>query len=474
MLVKARGMFDAALQAWATVLSTRSSTEGEAGGGLPNQRASRIPTSRILSEMASALQGAAHAPGGADLLRNYIPNILAIEPTAVLPVFTACKRPGVLGTGALAVDEVLELLHGHVDLVQAFLEQFVHGQDDVEAKHFLQLALVYLARVEGEQAQGEAGSLALSPMRQKLVRFLQEAAQVDVQTLLPRVEALRLHEEKVVLCSRDERHQEALHILVVSLNDLPRAEVYCRLAMARQHCQQKQHAKQAPPIFCMEPPAWARGIVFGRRASMGADSQDAGAVAGDIMSGSSPEAGGKGPLIFFLMVLLDAAVGAELRPSEYRKVAAEYKDAALSLLMGYAGHGDLSPQEVIGLLPAAWPLDCVAGYLTKCARICLHGRRSSMFEENLSSMAYLKTFNAWAHERTRKVTITRDSCCFKCTRRFVDKDCVGKAFVAYPNETCVHLQCKEDLSVCPKTGQSFADNFSVYCHALSEDSAERR
>merc|ERR1719277_2526823 len=124
------------------------------------------------------------------------------------------------------------------------------------------------------------------------------------------------------------------------------------------------------------------------------------------------------------------------------------------------------------MLPASWPLDSVAAYLTKSARICLHERRASMFEENLSSMAYLKTFSAWARERTRKVTISADRACPTCNRRFVDKDAVGKAFVAYPNETCVHLQCKDDLSVCPKTGRSFADNFSVYCNALDAEDAE--
>merc|ERR1719476_156193 len=69
-------------------------------------------------------------------------------------------------------------------------------------------------------------------------------------------------------------------------------------------------------------------------------------------------------------------------------------------------------------------------------------------------MAYLKTYDALKNERLRKVTITGDRCCPVCNRRFVDKDSVGKAFVAYPNETCVHLQCKEDISVSPKTGQS--------------------
>merc|ERR1711862_529749 len=150
----------------------------------------------------------------------------------------------------------------------------------------------------------------------------------------------------------------------------------------------------------------------------------------------------------------------------YPKVSVEYREAALALLVAYVGHPDLPPHEVIGLLPAHWPLEGLAGYLSACARVSLHARRASMLEENLSSMAYLKTFGAWAGERRRKVWITGDRCCPVCNHRFVDKNSVWKAFVAYPNETCVHLQCKDDPSVCPKTGQSFADDLSEYCHAL--------
>merc|ERR1712151_1475768 len=140
----------------------------------------------------------------------------------------------------------------------------------------------------------------------------------------------------------------------------------------------------------------------------------------------------------------------------------------------HATHRDLPPLEVVTMLPPDWELAALSGYLSSAVRRCLHERRASMLEESLSSMAYLKTFGAWASERQRKVNINGDRCCPVCNRRFVDKDSVGKAFIAYPNETCVHLQCKEDLSVCPKTGRNFAENLSVYCHALGADSPDER
>jgi len=471
-LWKAHGRYDMVLQEWGAMLRG-----GGGAGASPGSKAS-IPRSQIVLEMASALKSASSSVAGADLLRRYVPELLAVDPAAILPVFAGPAGPGRPVACPLAPEEVLELLGGHEDLVRGYLEQLVASKKNVDPKHSLQLALGYVAQVAEDQRRGDDAATTPSPARRKLLRFLEEVAYIDASALLPRVEELKLLQEVVVLHSRENRHSEALRVLVEGLNDLPRAEIYCRIVNARWRRQHQRAAStgsaEEPSIFCTEPPAWARGVVFGSRRSA-SSSASAGAVSSpsstELPEGPSGIAGEEGaprPFMLFLQVLLDASQGAEQRPADYRKVAAEYKDAALSFLMGYAGHRDLPPHEVIGVLPANWPLDSLAPYLAKCARACLHERRATMLEESLSSMAYLKTFSAWATERMRKVTITNDRCCPTCNRRFVDKDAVGKAFVAYPNETCVHLQCKEDLSVCPKTGQSFADNLSVYCSALGD------
>lgn len=359
----------------------------------------------------------------------------------------------------------------------------------MDSQHRAQLAVIYITQVGEESKSGKTTGISTS--RLKLLRFLEEATDLDVRSLLPKVEALNLHEERVVLCSSEQQHQEALRILVQVLNDLPRAEVYCRVAMVRRQPRAAGTTAGSVSLFSSDLPTWARGTVFtleqksnagGAKASPAAGSTSSPDVRGDSTqddadrvllglssAGAAPDAR---PLMFLLNVLIDASVGAAERPTEYPKTSSEYTEAALAFLMGYAGHPDLPPHEIIGLIPEGWALASLAGYFTKCARICLHERRASMLEENLSSMAYLKTFNAWAKERMRKVSITGDRCCPACNRRFVDKDSVGKAFIAYPNETCVHLHCKEDLSVCPKTGRSFADNLSVYCNALGGDSTD--
>merc|ERR1712046_399920 len=98
-----------------------------------------------------------------------------------------------------------------------------------------------------------------------------------------------------------------------------------------------------------------------------------------VAGGASDGLVGVRPLLLFLSVLLAAFEGSSRRPAAYQKVAVEYREASLALLIGYAGHPDLPPHEVISLLPA-WPLQSLAGYLTRCARRCLHEQRYSMLE----------------------------------------------------------------------------------------------
>ncbi|CAE8687186.1 unnamed protein product [Polarella glacialis] len=478
-LWKAHGMFDLVLREWSSMLR-RVSEESPVKGP-------RTSTVQIVAEMADALRSAAGTARGAELLRQYVPQLLDVEPAAVLLVFTGALRPGRQEVSSLTPDEVLELLQGQDSLVLGYLEYVSEKKKDVmSTHHWAQLGLMYVAKAEEEQ--NLPGAIpGMTPTRKKLQRFLEVASGLEVTTLLPRLEALRLNEERVILCSREEQHGEALRILVEDLNDFQRAETYCRLVMARstpgfESTEEVNESSavwdRAASVFASELPAWARPVVFAppqtKRSSSSSSSPSDGLFADreDMHSrvggkGREASLGGCRPLMLFLRVLLNAWEGAAARPEEYKKVAAEYREAALSLLMCYAGHRDLPATEVMGMLPSSWPLEALAEYLTKCARIYLHEQRAGMLEENLSSMAYLKTFSALTKERMRKVNITGDRCCPVCNRRFVDKDSVGKAFLAYPNETCVHLQCKEHLSICPKTGRNFSDNISVYCHALS-------
>eukprot|EP00438_Fugacium_kawagutii_P016334 Skav200163 [mRNA] locus=scaffold6219:46085:48688:- [translate_table: standard] len=240
----------------------------------------------------------------------------------------------------------------------------------------------------------------MTPARTKFLRFIEDAEGLDSEQLLPRLEALQLHEElrtyrpaqeRVVLCSRENKHYEALQILSIDLNDLSRAEIYCRLLMARLEtmCMEKLS------VFSANLPTWARGIVFGQPRHWTA-------------------------------------------ASECSEVATEYREAILELLMGYAGHVDLPPNEAKDppfqgqLSKLAKELDqlelpksfnsygplsarCWGYYLLTGpwrpatttvgpAESVAVPRRGllSMLEENLSSMAYLKTFSAWTKERMRK------------------------------------------------------------------------
>eukprot|EP00811_Abedinium_folium_P002775 NODE_1254_length_2546_cov_4.906986.p1 GENE.NODE_1254_length_2546_cov_4.906986~~NODE_1254_length_2546_cov_4.906986.p1 ORF type:complete len:746 (-),score=241.14 NODE_1254_length_2546_cov_4.906986:309-2234(-) len=423
----------------------------------------------ISTQFVDALRHVARTSDGADLLRNYVPKLLALDPHGALEVFAPAMRPGQLPTTcALSVDEVMQLLRDQEDVVLGYLEHLVREGRDLEPHQLTKLGLSYIARVAAEKEADGSFPATDSTTRHTLLRFLETTHSIDVRTLLTRAEALELHKERVVLYCCEQRHQEALKVLVEVLGDLPRAEIYCRVVAARR----RRGVAGEVALFCDEPPAWARTIAFPLpRSGDSAGDAPAPVADGSIVDGRRDfeEGDGSRPLMVLLRVLLDAI---STEDSAQALPAEALDDAVIALLTAYAGHRDLPPHEVIGLLPPSWSLARLAGYLSKSTRLCLHERRASMLEESLSSMAYLKTFGAWAGERQRKVHINGDRCCPVCNRRFVDKDSVGKAFIAYPNETCVHLQCKEDLSVCPKTGRNFADNLSVYCYALGTEPTE--
>lgn len=484
---KSQGLYEKVLEQWSLFL--RVGGVGASG----TEASTKVTCAKAAAELADALTSAAPCPGGAALLRKYVPQLLAAAPASVLTVFVGSSRHGRAGVCPLSTDEVLNMLSGHDDLAQSFLEYAMQKRKDVEPHHRTRLGMLYTASIETEQKNSSDTRLKVSAPRQGFLKFLEGAPDLDVAALLPPVEKLGLTEEQVVLRCREGRHKEALRLLVEVLNNLPRAEVYCRILGARRQRKALLGSSalhgDALSVFCAEVPPWAQPIAFNTKRSQASASANEADLLGSTKMNQSdgmeplgfnsasgiPGAGsGAGkepvrPLMMLLQVLLEAYENSGKDPTRFKKVSAEYKDAVLILLMAYAGHWELPPHEVVNELPAGWALESLAPYLTKCARICLHDKRATMLEENLSSMAYLKTFSAWAQERMRKVNITGDKCCPVCNRRFVDKDSVGKAFVAYPSETCVHLQCKEDLSVCPKTGRNFANNLSVYCHALGTE-----
>eukprot|EP00927_Polykrikos_kofoidii_P021216 TRINITY_DN20155_c0_g1_i2.p1 TRINITY_DN20155_c0_g1~~TRINITY_DN20155_c0_g1_i2.p1 ORF type:complete len:1007 (+),score=218.04 TRINITY_DN20155_c0_g1_i2:199-3219(+) len=474
-LWKVQGMYDLVLEQYGAVLSGGDSSK----------------CAKIVPDIVDTLRRAATASGSADLLRKYVPKLLSVDPLAVLKIFVG----SVTETQALSADEVLKLLESNKDALLGYLEHLVLGRRVSELQYPTRLGLIYLAQVAEERKTGNPGAC-----REKALRFFETTESLDGRSLMPKAVELGLHEERVVLCCREQDHQEALRILVETLNDLPRAEIYCRVIMARAAlcgAAARDGSRVDVSVFCSPPPAWASPEVFQIRRGAGGDDDgehpqgaagSGGGTAVEVDANQEHEnavcsaalrrvakglvSSGSKPLMLLFRVLLNALMGSEKDAKAYPKVKAEYGDAVMALITTYAGHSDLPPYEVVAMLPADWSLDFTATYLTKATRICLHEGRAGKLEENLSSMAYLKTFDALAHERSAKVTITADRCCPVCIRRFVDKDSVGKAFVAYPNLTCVHLQCKDDLSVCPKTGQNFADNLSVFCNALGVDSSD--
>jgi len=481
-LWKARGRHENVLQEWSQLLRAACAS-GTSGRSVKEQ---------AVQEMVGALTGAAGEPDGGRILQKYVPELLAVDPLSVLPVFTGAQSQLRATPFPLAVDEVLQLLREHDQLVLGFLEQALSQKlPALEQKHKVQMGSLYLSQVKEELRM----SVDSGPMRSKLLHFLEQTDDVS-HVLLPRVEEMGLHRERVALLLKEQRNVEALKVLIEDMDDLEHAEVYCHVLRAKAVSRQSSlkaaaqsgaaaggggSGDKVPSVFAAEPPAWARALAFGpaKSTSSTKDPSSEGhqveILPGAAAAAAAPE---EAPLLLLLKALVEAhtttAPQAETpgpppaSSSSYKRSAQDYHDAAIHLLTTYVGHPDLSPTKVLPLLPASWTMASLADYLSKAGRMALHERRVSMLEEHLSSMAYLKTYNAWAQERMRKVTITGDKCCPVCNRRFVGKDSVSKAFAAYPNETCVHVQCQQDASICPKTGRNFADTASVFGHALGQ------
>mmetsp|Transcript_1359 Transcript_1359/g.3648 ORF Transcript_1359/g.3648 Transcript_1359/m.3648 type:complete len:679 (-) Transcript_1359:38-2074(-) len=446
-LWKARRQYEHVLQEWSQLLRTACAAGGSA----------RSLKEQAVQEMTDALIGAMGSANARQSLQQYVPELLAVDPTAVLPVFTGAHTQFGLTSSPLSVDEVVQLIGDHEQLTLGYLEAMLQRPSHLEQKHKVHMGMLYLSQVKEELRVG----VDMGPMRCKLLEFLEQADDVG-QVLLPKVQELRLHQECVVLLCKEQRHSEALRVLVEVLDDLQHAETYC-LILALKQAQLRGAADQVPRLFGADPHPSIRAVAFRQ---------------GDETDQSFPRLSRpnttvqEAPLFLLLQALVDAHHAAQKGMGAYKRSADDYRSSSVHLLTTYAGHRDLPPGEVLKLLPSTWTLANLAEYLSKAGRFAVHERRVSMLEENLSSMAYLKTFTALAQERMRKVSITGDRCCPVCNSRFVGKDAVSKAFAAYPNETCVHVHCQQDASVCPKTGRDFAESASVYGYALGQSATD--
>nr|CEL70135.1 TPA: TGF beta receptor associated protein-like protein, related [Neospora caninum Liverpool] len=158
-----------------------------------------------------------------------------------------------------------------------------------------------------------------------------------------------------------------------------------------------------------------------------------------------------------LKVLLRAWHEAATAPETRDGDASTWKKSILNLLSKYGDHPDLEPSLVVRLLPDEWQLTEVADYLVASFRERLHEKMTASLQEQLSTVAYLHTYSDWARQRSSCYVVTPERSCPVCTRR------LGlTAFVAYPDGTCVHLQCADGNTLHPSqeppTGSSQFEN----------------
>ncbi|CEL95659.1 unnamed protein product [Vitrella brassicaformis CCMP3155] len=450
----------------------------------------------------------------AALIQEYAPLVLARDPQLGLRIFTA---PG-SQLCPLTPDEILEMLanaspSASSSLEEAYLEHLTWNQKRAEPTQRTQLALIYAQSVlavsperppggdgsgrrGGRGAESEGGKAGA--MRRKLLQYLEEMEGYDVDAILKVVEPTWLKEETVVLYGKAHRHEAALSLLIHTNSnsdtqpDLATAEAYCLATnhrlnhpspppASRHASPRRSDATHAGDYHHAHALSWENQSIFSptsvwRRLAESASRAGSDGVKAAAEGGAGGGGGGmeeewlgkelaawpsSGLLFLLLKVLLNTreekrrdeesrAKGTSLPTTTTTTSSFFFKSASLRLLSKYAGHRDLDPVDVTPLLPGEWALLTeVVDYWTVGLRTRLHAVRSRAIEEHLSSMAFLKTHQQWSQLRSRCVTITGDRSCPLCTRRILDK-----AFVAYPDGTCVHLQCDKAAAMASSTGSN--------------------
>ncbi|PFH33694.1 hypothetical protein BESB_079100 [Besnoitia besnoiti] len=353
------------------------------------------------------------------------------------------------------------------------------------------------------RGEGEL-SRALADVRMKLLELLERRRNYHVESLLKKVEGSWLWKETALLYGRLGRHQDALHIIAVRLRDEETAEAYClmiddALQAFVDGLSPDEYASlfssdalfEVPAPFLslarLSSSAGRAGGEHGGFASIFSPHspwkqqlddlpQDlhSGGLGRFLASGATSDGGARAPcqprasesgaaacvkerkpagprrsaglLRALLKVLLrawrEASVGDEAHPSGGEALA--WKGSILNLLTKYGAHPDLAPSLVVRLLPDAWLLTEVSDYLVSSFRNLLHEKMTASLQEQLSTVSYLQTYSRWASQRAASYVVTPERSCPVCTRRLG-----SAAFVAYPDGTCVHLQCAGDVASLP-------------------------
>lgn len=337
--------------------------------------------------------------------------VLLSYPDIGLEIFTSPKE-----LHHISYDSVLEHL-GKYDtdqfsLVEKYLRWLIEIKKVDTERFHTRLALCYVNKlfsmlpkgIKEEDLPSDVNSSSFFKYKKDLITFLETSTHCHYKTILEEIENSWMIEAEVLLLGKEERHSEALNILVANgilKGDFTKAETYC--------------------------------ITYGNNL-----------------------------LSELLKVYIDKSTELKKKVESDNSTQAEsttqaqkFEKCAFELLKKYSTHPDLNPTSVMEIIPDAWSLSSASEYslqlyLHVALSHSLHKSRVAKIIRHLSDMELIQTECEWTEYRRSYVKITNEKLCDMCKKKIGDRP-----FGVYPNGKVVHQKCMVSPNVCPVTNTNF-------------------
>jgi len=298
---------------------------------------------------------------------------------------------------------------GDPTLPICYLEHLIHDRRIRETKSGFHNALIkhYLDRVRdlytdylqtlpsGEPppyAGHEPGDLGV--WRDKLLKFLKTSTFYMPERLLSYFPSNQFFEERAILLGRSGRHEDALAIYVLVLDDLVEAEAYCERVINDPNA--SEDAKQ----------------VFLYLLKLYLDPHSAGSDS--------------------LRTPVNASGTRSLNSSERVR-------HALRLLEAHPG--SIDTVKALEMLPSSIPIADVCRFLENVVKEKASAKRNAQIMKSLLFAEHLQAADQSIFFKSQRCTLTEENTCGECRKR------IGtSAFARHPDGTIVHYYCLKSQS----------------------------
>uniref|UniRef100_A0A8D8SG64 Vam6/Vps39-like protein n=1 Tax=Cacopsylla melanoneura TaxID=428564 RepID=A0A8D8SG64_9HEMI len=313
-----------------------------------------------------------------DIIFQYSTWILEDNPKEALQIFTE----DVDEVEQLPRDRILDFLQRKFKhLVIPYLEHVINVWDDTNTLNHDTLIHEYQ-----DKTQHSTGDSAIQ-IRSKLLLFLKQSNHYSPASVLARMPHDGLHDEKIIVLSKLNKHEQVLGIYVNTLGDVQKAIEYCD-HVYQNNLQTKEELA-------------ANQVHF---------------------------------LLLRLLISTDSTPNKT--PGGLESTAKSHLDVALDLMEG--NPTKISALGALHLLPDDVPLSRVVPYLRHALNNSMYEKRKAQLMSSLLYADHLQHQEQRILEQSQWVLITENDVCLVCKKRFGHS-----AFVRHPNGDVIHYTCQE-------------------------------